>query len=54
MKPIILSSPGSGEDKAKGRRRKRRQAEGMYDVQKVLVRSVALSKVAYRARRAFF
>ena len=31
LRLIILRSPGAGEDEAKGRRRKRRQAEGMCD-----------------------
>ena len=54
VRSITLSSPSAGEDKAKGRRTKRMQAEGMYDAQKALVRIVALSKVAYRTPRAFF
>ena len=33
LRLIILRSPGAGEDEANGRRRKRRQAEGMCDPQ---------------------
>ena len=54
VRSITLSSPGAGEDQANGRRRKRRQAKGMYDAQKALVRIAAFSLVAYQVHIALF